>query len=130
MNSPGTILKLWLKAVKKHEEGKEPAELDKKGQDQKTRIKKGLTNLKRQGQSDLDSPDQRAYFENFRDRAAALMKKYCRFLKGAKGVKGEERKVQDRLLAAVKRLTVLGQKLDGGDVDAGEEDASLDSIAQ
>ena len=58
MIKPGSILKLWTKALKKHEADKDPKELPKKGQDQKLKIKKGLTTLKFQAAADLTQPDR------------------------------------------------------------------------
>jgi hypothetical protein len=125
INNPGSILKLWNKAVKTHEVGKDVKTLPKKGQDQKTRIKKGLTTLKFQGATDLTAPANADRFVVLRDKVGKAMTRYCRYLKAAKD---EDKKVLPRYLKTVKQLTAVVLKLQPGNVSQGEEDANLDSL--
>ena len=125
LKSPAKILVLWNRTVKKHEDGKEVKELPRKGQEQKTRIKKDLTTLKQKAAKDLTRPDAREAFLRARDRLFKIMSKYCRYLKAAKD---EDKKVLPRYLKMVKQLTVLVQKLDPGDLDLSEGDAALEEL--
>lgn len=124
MNNPGIILKLWNKAVKLHEGDKDPKSLPKKGQDQKFKIKKGLTTLKLQG-TKLTSQEGRDRFALMRDKTGALMTKYCRYLKAAKD---EDKKALPKYLKTVKRLTLVVLNLDPGNLSDADEDGSLDAL--
>src|SRR5258708_1274347 len=84
MNNPGSILKLWVKAVATHEKGKDDKTLPKKGQEQKSKIKMGLTTLKFQGATDMATPANAERFIVLRDKVGKLMTRYCRYLKAAK----------------------------------------------
>jgi hypothetical protein len=125
LNSPPKILKLWLKAVKKHEEGKKPVEMPKKGQDQKTRIKKGLTTLRTQAAADMSAPAHRKAFESMRDKVAKVMRQYCRYLKTGKD---EDKKVLPRYLKSVKQLTILVQNLSPKGLDMSEDDVGVEAL--
>ena len=125
MNNPGTILKVWIKLVKKHEDGKKPADLGKKGQEQKTKIKVNLTRLKFEGAADMTAPAHREAFVKLRDKSATLMRKYCRYLKAAKD---EDKKLLPKYLRMVKQLTVVVQNLDPSNLDQNESDAPLESL--
>jgi hypothetical protein len=125
MKNPGTILRLWTKAVKKHEEGKKPDELPKKGQERKLTIKNGLTKLKLEARNDMADEKARAAFTRVRDRTAKAMQDYCRYLKAAKD---EDKKALPRYLKAVKQLTVVVKKLDPGSLDPNEEEVGLEAL--
>jgi hypothetical protein len=125
LNSPGKILKLWNKAVKKHEEGKKPQDLPKKGQDQKLRIKKGLTSLKAQAAADMSSPAHRQAFLGLRDKVAKVMRQYCRYLKTSKD---EDKKVLPRYLKTAKQLTIVVQDLSPDGLDLSEEELGLEAL--
>jgi hypothetical protein len=116
---------LWNRAVKQHEEDKDPKALPKKGQDQKVRIKKDLTTLRLRAAGDMSKPSYVERFVKHRDKLGKLMTRYCRYLKGAKD---EDKKVLPKYLKTVKRLTVLVLKLDPGNLSQEDEDASLDSL--
>jgi hypothetical protein len=125
MNSPAKLLTLWKKAVKKHEEGKKPADLSKKGQEHKSKIQKGLTKLKVQGARNLAEPEEREVFLTLRDRVVVVMTKYCRYLKTAKD---EDRKLLPRHLKTTKQLTVLVKKLEPKSLDQTDEEVGLDAL--
>jgi hypothetical protein len=125
MNNPGSILKLWVKAVKVHEADKDPKTLSKKGQEQKTKIKQGLTNLKTQGIADMAAPANVANFVGLRDRVGLVMTRYCRHLKAAKD---EDKKVLPRYLKTVTQLTALVLNLDPKNLSHADEDPSLESL--
>jgi hypothetical protein len=125
VKSPGTILRLWTRAVKKHEEGKKPAELPKKGQEQKLKIEKGLRQLKVKGRADLADPKARTAFEGTRDRLAKTMMNYCRYLKSAKD---EDKKALPKYLKTVKQLTVVVKKLVPDDLEEEEEEVGLETL--
>src|SRR5262245_32418129 len=114
MNNPRTIFKLWQQAVKRHEDGKKAEQLNKVGQAHKTKIKNGLTILRKEAGGDLTDASARKVFEVARDRAALLMRKYCRYLKAAKD---EDKKVLPKHFKAVKQLTVVVENLDPGQLD-------------
>jgi hypothetical protein len=122
LNSPGTILKLWTKVVKKHEEGKKPAEMPKKGQDQKLKIKQGLTFLKFEAPAAKANPGP---FLGRRDKTATLLRKYCRYLKTSKD---EDKKALPRFLKMVMSLAVVVQELDPGSLDLGEDEGGLEAL--
>jgi hypothetical protein len=119
MNNPGSILKLWVKAVATHEKGKDPKSLPKKGQEQKPKIKHGLTTLKFQGGTDLARPANAERFIVLRDKVGKVMTRYCRYLKAAKD---EDKQVLPRYLKTVTRLTAVVLKLAPGSISQDEED--------
>jgi hypothetical protein len=121
-NSPGTILKLWTKTVAKLEDGKNPANLPKKGNDQKLRIKKSLTVLKLEAPAAKANP---AAFIVKRDHGALLLRKFCRYLKTAKD---EDKKLTQKYLKTVMGLAVLVAKLDPGNIDLNEDEGSLEEL--
>jgi hypothetical protein len=125
IRSPAKILNLWNRAVKKHEEGKKPADLPKKGQEQKGKVKKGLTNLKIKAAHGLSDAGAREKFVALRDRVAVVMTKYCRYLKAAKD---EDKAVLPRFLKSVKQLTVVVQQLEPGSLDESEDEVGLDAL--
>jgi hypothetical protein len=125
MNNPGTILKLWNKAVQTHEANKDAKTLPKKGQEQKLKVKQGLTALKSQAATDLTAQANRKKFIDLRDNLGKRMTRYCRYLKTAKD---EDKAVLPKYLKTVKRLTAIVLKLDPGDISLAEEDGSLDSL--
>jgi hypothetical protein len=122
MNSPGTILKLWTKTVKKLDDGKKPADPPKKGNEQKLKIKTSLTALKFEAPAARTNP---APFIKKRDKSALLLRKFCRYLKTAKD---EDRKVTQRSLKTVMGLAVVVQNLDPGSLDLSEEEGSLEAL--
>ena len=83
MNNPASILKLWIKAIKMHETDKDPKKMPQKGQEQKTKIKNGLTTLKAKGAAAMASPANAPQFLTVRDQAGKAMTrmrfnpKYC-----------------------------------------------------
>src|SRR5437764_7972755 len=101
MNSPGTILKLWIKTVGKLDDGKKPAALPKKGNDQKLKVKNSLTALKQVAPAGKTNPEA---FIKKRDHSALLLRKLCRYLKEAKD---EDRKVTQKYLKTVMGLAVV-----------------------
>lgn len=125
MNNPGSILKLWIKAVKTHEADKDPKTLPKKGQEQKTKVKKGLTSLKAKGAVDMAVPANAEGFVALRDRVGLVMTRYCRHLKSAKD---EDKKVLPKFLKTVKCLTALVLKLSPNNLSQDEDEPSLESL--
>jgi hypothetical protein len=122
LNSPGTILKLWLKTSAKLDDGKKPAALPKKGTEQKTKIKISLTALK------LEAPGAKANpapFIKKRDKSALLLRKLCRYLKTAKD---EDRKITQKYLKTVMGLAVVVASLDPGSLDLSEDEGSLEAL--
>jgi len=126
MNNPGSILKLWVKAVATHEKDKDPKTLPKKGQEQKSKIKHGLTTLKLQGKTDMAVPANASRFVVLRDNAGKLMTRYCRYLKAAKD---EDKKILPKYLKTATQLTAVVLKLDPGNLSQAEEEPNLESLA-
>jgi hypothetical protein len=122
-NSPGKLLRFWVRQVEKHEKGKKPADLPKKGQDQKLKIRNGLTALRNQAPGAAQDPARQPAFAATRDRLAKVLRNYCRYLKHAKD---EDRIVLPRYLTAVKQLTVAVSQLRPGELDLGEDEGGLD----
>jgi hypothetical protein len=126
MNSPGRILRLWVKVVKKHEEGKKPDSFPKKGQEQKTRIKKGLTTLKLRANAPLQEDVPRKTFLKQRDGVGVILRNYCRYLKSSGD---EDKKTLPKYLAMVKQVAVLVQKLNPDDPEiARDDDLPLENL--
>jgi hypothetical protein len=122
LNSPGTILKLWSKTAAKLEDGKKPADLPKKGNEQRLKIKNGLTALKLEAPTAKKNP--KAFIVK-RDKAALLLRKFCRYLKTAKD---EDKKLTQKYLKTVMGLAVVVANLDPGNIDLSEDDGSLESL--
>jgi hypothetical protein len=124
LKSPGTILKLWTKTVKKLEEGKKATELPKKGNEQKLKIKNGLTALKLEAANAKNNPEA---FVKKRDRSALLLRKFCRYLKSSKD---EDKKLTQKHMKALMALAVVVQKLDPGNIDLNEDEGKLEELEQ
>jgi hypothetical protein len=125
IKSPGKVLKLWIKAVKVHEKDKDPKNLPKKGQEQKSTVKKGLTKLRDQAAAGVKTTEAHASFTATRDRVGVALKKYCRYLNAAKD---EDKKVLPKFLKLVKQLTAVVLGIEAAQVDLNEDEMDLDSL--
>jgi hypothetical protein len=115
-------LKLWTKTVTKLEDGKKPASLPKKGNEQKLKIKNSLTALKRAAPAAKTDP---AAFISERDKSALLLRKFCRYLKTTKD---EDKKLTEKYLKTVMGLAVVVASLEPAKIDLNEDEGSLDDL--